>query len=321
MPRSSAPPLRLRLHPDPRLARWILAGQVLLSTAVVLYALVYTVWWTWPAAGVLVAAAFGWSRRGRQPHFDWLGCTAHGRWWLATAEGLRQERIHDIEILPDTRVFSTRVVLRYRPAGGGRPGTLWLYPGRVDADDLRRLRMRLRWPAPGPAESGEPVRPRDVIARGVAILTALRASGGRIMAGDQTRPDNAQVMVDVSHLLKDDPDHVYSEEELDAIEELDPELALRLDRAQTHAAREQADVPADGPIDEDAVREAIEEARRIMMQDGGDIEFVELDGRTVRVRLKGACVGCPRSTLDLKNVVERLVRSRAPGVASVANTF
>ena len=125
---------------------------MLLSTAVVLYALVYTVWWTWPAAGVLVAAAFGWSRRGRQPHFDWLGCTAHGRWWLATAEGLRQERIHDIEILPDTRVFSTRVVLRYRPAGGGRPGTLWLYPGRVDADDLRRLRMRLRWPAPGPAE-------------------------------------------------------------------------------------------------------------------------------------------------------------------------
>ncbi|WP_028491926.1 NifU family protein [Thioalkalivibrio sp. ALE19] len=321
MPRSSAPPLRLRLHPDPGLARRILAGQVLLSTAVVLYALVYGVWWTWPAAGVLVAAAFGWSRRGRQPHFDWLGCTAHGRWWLATAEGLRQERIHDIEILPDTRVFATRVVLRYRPAGGGRPGTLWLYPGRVDADDLRRSRMRLRWPAPGPAESGEPVRPRDVIARGVAILTALRASGGRIMAGDQTRPDNAQVMVDVSHLLKDDPDHVYSEEELDAIEELDPELALRLDRAQTHAAREQADVPADGPIDEDAVREAIEEARRIMMQDGGDIEFVELDGRTVRVRLKGACVGCPRSTLDLKNVVERLVRSRAPGVASVANTF
>lgn len=134
-------------------------------------------------------------------------------------------------------------------------------------------------------------------------------------------PDKAQVMVDVSHLLSDDPDHVYSEDELDAIEELDPELALRLDRAQTFAAREAADVPADGPIDEDAVRAAIEEARRILMQDGGDIEFVELDGRTVRVRLKGACVGCPRSTLDLKNVVERLVRSRAPGVASVANTF
>lgn len=128
-------------------------------------------------------------------------------------------------------------------------------------------------------------------------------------------------MAAVEHLLSDDPDHVYTEDELDAIEAVDPELALRLDRAQTFAQREAADVPADGPIDEADVRQAVEEARRILMQDGGDIEYVGLDGRTVQVRLKGACVGCPRSTLDLKNVVERLVRSRAPGVERVANTF
>lgn len=122
-------------------------------------------------------------------------------------------------------------------------------------------------------------------------------------------------------LLSTDPDHVYSEEELDAIEELDPELALRLDRAQTLARREGGAAPAEGPIDEAKVREAVEEARRILMQDGGDIEYVGLSGRTVKVRLKGACVGCPRSTLDLKNVVERLIRSKAPGVADVANVF
>ncbi len=87
-------------------------------------------------------------------------------------------------------------------------------------------------------------------------------------------PDNAQAMADVSHLLSDDPDHVYSEDELDAIEALDPELALRLDRAQTFAASEAAEIPADGPIDEEAVRAAVEEARRILLQDGGDIEFV-----------------------------------------------
>jgi len=116
---------------------------------------------------------------------------------------------------------------------------------------------------------------------------------------------------------------VYTEEELDAIEELDAELALRLDRAQTLAARDQAAdrEPPSGPVDPAKVAEAVEEARRILMQDGGDIELVEVDGPTVRVRMKGACVGCPRSVLDLKNVVERLVRSRAPGVHEVVNTF
>ena len=122
-------------------------------------------------------------------------------------------------------------------------------------------------------------------------------------------------------LLNPDPDHVYSEDELDAIEEIDAELALRLDRAQTLAERGTDEQPAEGPIDEDKVREAVEEARKILMQDGGDIEFVAIEERTVKVRLKGACVGCPRSALDLKNVVERLIRSKVPGVAGVANTF
>lgn len=122
-------------------------------------------------------------------------------------------------------------------------------------------------------------------------------------------------------LLHPDPDHVYSDEELDAIEQIDPALALRLDRAQTLAARQREKAVADGPIDLEQVRAAIDEARKILQQDGGDIEFVALEGRVVKVRFKGACVGCPRSALDLKSVVERMVRSRAPGVAEVANVF
>lgn len=125
----------------------------------------------------------------------------------------------------------------------------------------------------------------------------------------------------LEQLLSHDPRHIYTGEELDAIEEIDPELALRIDRVQTIAARAPVQAEADGQIDQDEVLAAIEEARRILLQDGGDIEFVELDGRVVRVRFKGACVGCPRSALDLKNVVERLVRRRVPGVAEVANTF
>ena len=131
----------------------------------------------------------------------------------------------------------------------------------------------------------------------------------------------AAVQGELERLLDPDPAHVYSEEELDAIEALDPELALRLDRAQAMAVRADAHKVAEGPIDPDAVLAAIEEARRILTQDGGDIEFVALDERVVRVRFKGACVGCPRSALDLKNVVERLVRSRVPGVSEVVNTF
>ncbi len=296
----------------------MLAGQLTLLLAVIAYVGVYSLWWAlFPVIG-LAAAGWGWQWWSRPPPWSWLGQTPDGGTWLATAEGLRQEQVVWVEILPATRVLRLLVVLVVRAPASGRVWRLWLYPGRMHPQDLRRLRARLLWPPAGDmAEPGWRVRLRAGLARGVAILTRSRFSGGPSMAG----PDNAQVMVDVSHLLSDEPDHVYSEEELDAIEELDPELALRLDRAQTFAAREAADVPADGPIDEDAVRAAIEEARRILMQDGGDIEFVELDGRTVRVRLKGACVGCPRSTLDLKNVVERLVRSRAPGVASVANTF
>lgn len=127
-------------------------------------------------------------------------------------------------------------------------------------------------------------------------------------------------------LLKDDPDYVYSEEELDAIEELDPDLAFRIDRAQTLAAREAeaaAELTADegGPVDAGAVAEAIEEARGILMRDGGDIELVAVEGSKVKVRMKGACVGCPMSVLDLNNVVRRIVKRRVPGVTAVANTF
>lgn len=125
-------------------------------------------------------------------------------------------------------------------------------------------------------------------------------------------------------LISDDPSHVYSEEELDAIEAIDPELAYRLDRAQVVAEREQEATDraqVEGPVDEAQVQEAIAEAKAILNRDGGDIELVAVEGPVVRVQMKGACAGCPRSALDLRNVVERLVRNRAPNVAKVVNNF
>ena len=117
----------------------------------------------------------------------------------------------------------------------------------------------------------------------------------------------------------------YTDDELDALYERDPVLAMRISREQLQLRKQleaaratDADAPA--PTVE-AIREVLEEARRILLRDGGDLELVALEGTVVRVRLKGACVGCPRATLDLKNVVEALVRKRYPQIIEVRNTF
>ncbi|MBS0001834.1 MAG: NifU family protein [Thioalkalivibrio sp.] len=314
MSRSSAPPLRLALGTDrvlPPLAVLALAGLAV-------SAVIQTLLFSGPGAALLmlltVLLAAIWTCRSRMPRWDWLGCDGEGEWWLATQAGLREERRVPIRVGPDTRVHPRLVVLVWSSPATGRGGALWLPWWRMDPQDFRRLRVRLRWPVEVSEKPGLVARLQTARRQAIAILAAVSRRGVRSM-------NSPRQMAAVEHLLSDDPDHVYTEDELDAIEAVDPELALRLDRAQTFAQREAADVPAEGPIDETVVRQAVEEARRILMQDGGDIEYVGLDGRTVQVRLKGACVGCPRSTLDLKNVVERLVRSRAPGVERVANTF
>ncbi|HPN72986.1 MAG TPA: NifU family protein, partial [Candidatus Omnitrophota bacterium] len=45
----------------------------------------------------------------------------------------------------------------------------------------------------------------------------------------------------------------------------------------------------------DRVKKAIEKIRPMLQQDGGDIEFVSEEKGVVKVRLKGACSGCPMS--------------------------
>lgn len=117
----------------------------------------------------------------------------------------------------------------------------------------------------------------------------------------------------------------YTEEELDALYRLDPLRALKISREQALLRRkleaQSADDPDADPPSVEALKAALEEARRILLRDGGDLEFVALEGRILRIRMKGNCAGCPRSALDLKNVVERLVRNRFPQIAAVQNVF
>ncbi len=56
-----------------------------------------------------------------------------------------------------------------------------------------------------------------------------------------------------------------------------------------------------------------------LARDGGDIELVAVDEASgeVRVRLQGACAGCPMSQMTLTMVVERLLKDEVPGVKRV----
>jgi Fe-S cluster biogenesis protein NfuA len=120
------------------------------------------------------------------------------------------------------------------------------------------------------------------------------------------------------------PIRFYSEEELDALEGEDPLAAAKIAHAQAMAERgldRQKRYGADDPMPEPAaVAEAVQTVRHILKRDGGDIELVEIIERDVRVRMKGACAGCPNAVIDLKQVVERIVGA-VPGVVSVSNTF
>ena len=68
---------------------------------------------------------------------------------------------------------------------------------------------------------------------------------------------------------------------------------------------------------EEKVKKAIEKIRPMLQNDGGDIELVGIEGNVVKVRLKGACSGCPMSQMTLKGTIERTLKEEVPEVESV----
>ncbi len=68
------------------------------------------------------------------------------------------------------------------------------------------------------------------------------------------------------------------------------------------------------------VENALEEIRPFLKSDGGDISLVSIeDGKTVQVRLEGACVGCSVNQMTLKSGVEMTIKKYAPQIESVIN--
>jgi len=67
----------------------------------------------------------------------------------------------------------------------------------------------------------------------------------------------------------------------------------------------------------DKVEKALEELRPQLQADGGDIELVEVEKGIVKVKMKGACAGCPMSTMTLQWGVENFLKKKIPGIVKV----
>ena len=65
------------------------------------------------------------------------------------------------------------------------------------------------------------------------------------------------------------------------------------------------------------VEEALDKIRPALMQDGGNVELVDVDDGTVKVRLTGACGSCPMSTMTLRMGIERLLKQEIPEIKEI----
>jgi Fe-S cluster biogenesis protein NfuA len=66
------------------------------------------------------------------------------------------------------------------------------------------------------------------------------------------------------------------------------------------------------------VKAVLDKIRPSLQADGGDVELVEVtDKGIVKVRLTGACKGCPMSQMTLKNGIERLLLKEIPELKGV----
>ena len=70
----------------------------------------------------------------------------------------------------------------------------------------------------------------------------------------------------------------------------------------------------------EAVQKAIDEIRPNLQMDGGDVELIDVsDDGVVKVKLLGACGGCPMSQMTLKMGIEKHVKKEVPQVKEVVS--
>ena len=67
----------------------------------------------------------------------------------------------------------------------------------------------------------------------------------------------------------------------------------------------------------EAIEVVLNKIRPSLQADGGNVELVDVNAGTVRVRLTGACGGCPMATMTLKMGIERIIKQEIPEIKKV----
>lgn len=67
------------------------------------------------------------------------------------------------------------------------------------------------------------------------------------------------------------------------------------------------------------VAEVLEQVRPNLQADGGDVELIDVVDGIVKVKLQGACHGCPMAAMTLQMGIERVIKSQIPEITSVEN--
>ena len=67
------------------------------------------------------------------------------------------------------------------------------------------------------------------------------------------------------------------------------------------------------------VEAAINKIRPALQADGGDVELVDVEDGVVKLRLTGACNGCPMATMTLRDGIQRVIMEEVPEVKQIVS--
>ena len=71
-------------------------------------------------------------------------------------------------------------------------------------------------------------------------------------------------------------------------------------------------------VDVELLKVVLDAVRPSLQADGGDVELIDVDDEgVVTLEMQGACAGCPLSSMDMSEGIERILMEHVPGVTRV----